>query len=534
MRDRHFFILVTVCACVVAMLPWMIGRVLTPTGAQFYGNSTLAAADPSIYYSYMLQGRAGHLFMYDAFTSEAHQATLIQPVWFLGGQLSRLLGTTIPDTYALMRLLTTPILVWVLWWTVRWMWPDDRRKQRIGLLLTIIASGFGALVMMIGPTSRFMWPDMWVSEAYTILTLWASPHFILVTAGILFVLVSIERSWLERSWKKTVVAGVVALAVLSVHPFHVVTWLVVAVLLTLWRWIIQRRFPWRYVGYWAVLLVLASPVLLLYGFQLIADPLTIGRAIQNHNESLLPFQVMVGLGIPFCVALWALCVRIWHWQPNTDGSRWALALAGAYGIATYLPLMFQRRLGQGMMIAVVLLATPWIVEFWERLRQRAQVTSVVVGVIVVTLLSLSWLETLSHMTLAYQEDLRRSSALYYLSPDVQRLASVLRQTDPHQPVLSSIIEGNVLGGLSAHQMYIGYSVETLQFDRKQQLLKEFFGSMTQTQQRQLLANAGLCYVLDSPWSRSYGQAFRPSEWGDLIIRWQGVDTVLYETPYCRR
>ncbi|MEK7637286.1 MAG: hypothetical protein AAB402_02770 [Patescibacteria group bacterium] len=530
--DRKFFLWCLAGAMWLAAAPWLIGWSLTPRGAEYYGNKIIAPADFSIYYSYINQGRDGRLAMYDAFTSEPHPATLIQPVWLAVGQLAKLTNLSAPAAFALARFLAVPLLIYVLWWAAGWVWPDNTQRRRLGFGLSILAGGLGGIATAVGPRlADFPWtyPDLWVSEAYTVLTLWSGAHFILVTSGIIFVLIAVERSWLERRWSWAWWAGLTALLVFSVHPFHLVTWLTLWLLMTCWRWLANRRFPREYVARWVTVLAIGSPALLLYGLQLLFDPLTIGRATQNINQTPSPWVMAIGLGLPLIGAVAGGCC----WRPRDERWRWAMGLAAAYLVAIYLPLPFQRRLSQGLMVPLAWLSVPVTVAVLDAVRRRMRVilpTAMIAGALV---LASSWLLVGGLVVKDYADDLVIPRRMYFVDSEHLELMSFVRTTDRHQPILATLLEGNLMAGLTAHQVYVGYGVETLNFGDKMTNMNAFFSRLTAGEQRRLLAREQLCYVLTSPRSRAYGDAFRPEQWTDLERVWSGRTLALYRTPYCR-
>lgn len=533
MSNRRFFLLTTFIVLVIAAWPFVSGKIITPKGALFYGNQALAPGDFSVYYSYILQGRQGHLFMYDAFTSEAHAATLFQPVWFIVGQLSRIGNLSPINAFAFSRLAVVPLLLGVLWWAAKWLWRDDVIRQRTAFILSIIGSGLGGLGVVFFHAEIWRFADVWVSEAFTMLTLWSSAHFILVTSGILFFLISVERSWEERSWRRMFWASIVAAGVTSVHPFHVLTWLVFAVFAIIWHWTRERKFPRQYMLRWLCIGLSVMPAVFLFGTQLLFDPLTIGRAVQNINPTRSPLAFVVGLGLPFVFFLIALTRRLWRREFKTMTMQWLVLVLCAYAVAIYLPVGFQRRLSQGMMIIVCWAAVPvasWLV---QQTILRKNIGRISLGVLMVFLISFTWLYDASFIHSERVADLRLNQRMYYVSAEYQSLTRYLSTINPHQPVLSTILEGNVLAGLTAHQMYIGYPVETLQYDVKQQHMEQFYQSMTENEQRSMLAQAALCYVIDSPRTQGYGHAFQPSTWPDLRVLWRGSTITVYQTPYCR-
>lgn len=532
--DWKFFFIVLIVTVVIGGLPYAIGRSMTPSGALFYGNKVIAPGDFSIYYSYINQGRQGRVMMYDAFTSEAHAPTLFQPLWFVVGLGARIFHLDAPTAFALARWLATPLLVFILWWTAQWLWPTERRRQRTALLLSLFASGVGgfAAVLTNSAASGQLWTyhDLWVSEAFTTLTLWSSAHFILVTSGIVFVLVAVERSWQERRWSWAMWAGLAALGVTAIHPFHVITWITAWVLLTVWRSLALRRLAWGYIARWALVLVFASPMLLLFGTQLFFDPLTVGRAAQNINETGPATLLLVGLGLLVLTAADGL----WRWRPRDERWRWVVTLLAAYVIAVYLPLSFQRRLSQGLVLPFAWLSVPFVVTMFDLVRRRfAPLLYSFVGVFTV-LLTFSWVLVGGLVVKDYVNELRGHwKYMYYVDAEHQALAEVLRTTDPHQPLLAPLLEGNVLAGLTAHQVFLGYGVETLDYEGKMTLTRDFYNRMSIAEQRALLRDWQLCYVLDSTRSRGYGPAFQPANWPDLKEVWAGPTTKLYQTPFCR-
>lgn len=503
---------------------------MAPVGTIFYGNKIIAPGDYSIYYSYINQGAHGRVMMYDAFTSEAHRSTLFQPVWLVVGLGAGAFHLDAPTAFALARLVSIPILLLTLWWATGWLWPSNQRRRRLGFVFSIIASGLGGIATMVGPQlPNFPWtyPDLWVSEAYTMLTLWSSAHFILVTSGIIFILVAVERSWLEHRWSWAGWAAAVAAVTLSIHPFHILTWMILWIGLSGWRWITRRRFPREYVARWMLVLLAASPVLLLYGLQLLFDPMTIDRALQNINLTAVPWKQAIGLGLPLLSAV----IGIWRWRIKDERWKWLVGIVVAYVAAAYFPVSFQRRLTQGMILPLIWLSVPILEQllFFSRNTTTKFLTALATSVI----LSTSWLVVGGLVVKDYARDLQIPSRMYYIDPEHLQLAEYLRTTDVHQPLLGTLIESNVLAGLTAHQVYVGYGVETLRFADKLQAMGNFFTRWTEEQQRQLLQQERLCYILTSPRTRAYGSAFQPDQWPDLRSVWSSKNLALYQTSYCR-
>ncbi len=532
--DRKFFWAGLLITTLIGGLPFLTGALMTPPGAIFYGNTVVAPADDSIYYSYIEQGRTGRIFMADAFTAEQLPAVLWQPVWFILGQAANVLHLSNPAVFFLGRALAIPVLLVTLWWVTGWLF-HDQRYRRPAWLLTIFAGGLGGLASLLTGhpimANGFLPPDMWVSEMYTVLTLWGSPHFLLVTSGTLFVLVTVERSWMEGHWKTIPLAGLVGLLTLSIHPFHLITWIIVWTLVTAWRWVAAGHFPRAYVWRWLTVLVMVSPAMLLYALQLLFDPLTVGRAAQNIAHTAGPGFFLLGLGIFSVMAM----VGAGLWRPRDERWRWVVTLAAAYIVAVYLPLSFQRRLSQGLMIPLALLSVPVVTKLDTIRRGWWRPWRLIAASIFLVAALTTWPVVYGQIVQGYVEELAVApKRMYYLSKEFVELSRYVRTgTIRREPLLAPLLESNVLAGLTAHQVYVGYGVETLDFNRKFETMRWFFSRATPEQQRALLVDQKLCYVLNSPRAQAYGGAFTPETWSDLIAVWRGQTLTLYRFQGCR-
>ncbi|MBI5405305.1 MAG: hypothetical protein HY976_03715 [Candidatus Kerfeldbacteria bacterium] len=532
--ERRFFWSILVSMVLIGALPYLVGRLLAPAGSVFYGNTVVAPYDSSIYYSYIEQGRQGHLFMTDVFTSEPFARTLWQPVWYVLGQFANIFHLSAPTAFFLGRLATIPIFITALWWLAGWAFPDQRQR-RLAWVIMICAGGVGGIASMLSGQPVYvngvMPPDLWVTEAYPWLTVWGSPHFLLVSSGIIFVLVGVERSWQQRQWKSIPLIGLVALLTLSIHPFHIITWVATWIVVSVWRWVSSKRFPKEYVWRWVAVAAIASPALAMYGLQLLFDPLTIGRAAQNINPMTPVGLTLIGLGA--CMLLAPL--GAWLWRPRDERWRWAVSLAVTYLFVVYVPLTFQRRLAQGLFIPFALLTVPAILAIQQSIQNWTRWARTLVLGFGLILLSSTWLVVFGFIIKDYVDELAVSpKRMYYLSNEFVALTTTgVPQVPSNRAILATLLEGNVIAGLTAHQVYLGYGVETINFDVKLAQMQQFFGQSDQPTQRNFLLTHGLCYVLDSARARAYGGAFQPQLWPDLSMVWSGPTSSLYYLTSCR-
>ncbi|MBI3572891.1 MAG: hypothetical protein HY092_01685, partial [Candidatus Kerfeldbacteria bacterium] len=539
-NSTKFFWIMVLVAVGAALLPYGLGSALTPPGYKFYGHTYLTLGDAQVYYSYIEQGRHGAVLMDDAMTSEPQQATLLQWPWTALGLLARVFRLNNQLVFAFARGVGLALLISTLWWAIRWIWTDET-SRRVALMLTVFGGGFGAILHTFWRPASFFSrsPDVWVAEGFTLLSAMSTPHFLLVTSGIVFVLVSVERSYEDHKNKRVLWAGLVSLLTLSIHPFHILTWALFWLILTGYRAWQQRKIPIDYVWRWVAVLVISSPALLYYWLGLKFDPISIGRAAQNVNMSTNPLLTLSALGIVLPLAVIAI-FRYWR-GPAADGAgrgkryAWLVALATAYLVAIYVPVPFQRRLSQGYFYPFALLAVPAVVAGWQWIKTKRPAIRWTTIILSLLLLSSSWLSVAAQTVHSYWRELKYTpDRFYYIPPAYQQLYSFLeRHTARTETVLTTVFDGNMLVGATSHHVFVAQSVETLHYGEKVKSVEAFFRTDDQTKQRTFLSHYSICYILYGPRERAYGLAFQPQSWTDLAKVWSRQDIELWKTPYCR-
>lgn len=532
-NDRRFFWVVTGTALLVAAGPYLIGLSLTPPGHLFQGNTVLAPGDPNVYYSYIEQARQGAWLMRDVFTSEAHQPTLWQPVWLILGWLANLFQLPTPVAYALGRLASVVIFSLTVWWAIRWLWPD-RVTRRFAMLTAMGASGLGGLVALVSNMNLgnilAIPPDLWVSEMVPILSSWTAPHFLLVTSGMLYVLVSVERSWSTKSWSRWWLTGLVSLITLSIHPFHLLTWVFFWVSVTTIRWWRSKKFPTAYVCNWGAVLLVSLPALLYHLAGAVADPLVIGRASQNINLTPSITLLLVGLGLlPILAGFGFSYLRRQQHQFVLWLGSWAIV----HLAVIYFPFTSQRRLMHALVVPLALLAAVALTEVWKRWGTTSVRRSGFVAVALITLSS-STVITGAHIINDYRlERQGRNHWEYFLTPEYQNLFSYLKTSVPSErPILASLWNSNLIAGFTARTVVVGHPVETLVYEEKISDLRDFYSKMTTNEQAAMLRLYHVCYVLNGPRERGYGTAFHPEISSTLAVAWAGPTMTLYRVTDC--
>ncbi|MBI4089839.1 MAG: hypothetical protein HY421_00385 [Candidatus Kerfeldbacteria bacterium] len=533
-HERRWLLVATLVVVLAANIPTLLGFLTAPSGTVYTGIDSTAPGDVNVYLSYLEQARQGNLVFRDLFTAESQTGTLFNPFWLALGLLGGLLGLPPLLTYLLARLALGFLLLLVIYWAAAFFLPDVRHR-RTAWLLASLAGGVGAWAAPFieayfgNSPPGSAWPmDLWVSEAFTWLSLHHSPHFlaasILIVATVVWLVQAAERS----SWRPGLYAGVSMLLLYSFHPFHAVSLGVVTIAVLLVTVALERQRIGRVLFIFGSAWLLAVSALAYQAWSVLRDPVGAGRAAQNILPTTWPWVTMVSYGFLLAAAIVGASVL---WRGKSFRQRMLVAWGAAHLVAIYAPVFFNRRLTHGLNIVLALLAAPMVLKFFDWLkRQRSvqQFQEAIALSLFVVLFGLSPLWVYGQ-DLSFLLDRGRSWPYYfYLSTDYRDAIAWIRQsTPPDSVVLSSDITGNFIPAKAGRAVVIGHNVETLEFTRKRSELGQFFDTTTSDAwRRQWLVEQNADYLVVGPWETRLG-SFAPAGAADLTIVFQRGTVTVY-------
>ena len=228
-HERRWVLLVTLIALVVANLPSALGFLWPPAGTSYTGIDATAPGDVNVYRSYLEQVAQGHLVLADIFTSEPQRSAIISPFWVILGLFGSILKLSTLVVYFIARVFFGGLLLFLIYRVAANLF-EEVRVRKLAFLLATFGAGIGAWIAPVatvfvkGGNLEKVWPmDLWVSEAFTFLSLHHSPHFLAGTILIILTVVFLGRSLEHRSTRDAVWAGLSMLGLYSFHPFHVLS-----------------------------------------------------------------------------------------------------------------------------------------------------------------------------------------------------------------------------------------------------------------------------------------------------------------------
>jgi len=503
-----------------AATPWLIGASIKPADWDQLPTFVMAAGDTPVYFRYIDEGRRGGPLMIDGMTTEDHPPVLWQPVWWVLGQLANVFGLSSPNAFAVGRVLGAVLLAWTISWAARRLY-QDTHTQSVARWLGFFGAGLGGLLFfVVGPQvlSETRIYDLWVSEGYGWMSALASPHFLVVSSGLIFSFIGIEYQG-GRAVRWSV--GPALALVTSIHPFHAPTLFIAWILLSALEFI--RRTPnlKEKIKRRCLTAVWVAPSYLYY-VMTYAEPIVRERAVQNINLT-RGWPLILGIAPLLVVALVTMIRKrsTISWPIVT----WTVAIL----VMVFAPLDFQRRLFEPPAVLLGLLIAPQVASWF---RGTSWTFLGAAGLVAVMLLSpIAVFGKQLHQFFTDRATI--TSTLSYIQPTMRDMISIIRRDGGPKPVvLGGQMSGLLVGSHHPIRPYYAHGVETIGALQKKETVFAFYRDWTTDEQLRFVRRENICFILLTPYERNYGAAFPGAGWSGLQLVYRRDDHELYRTGYC--
>lgn len=468
-----------------------------------FTGSLFGVDDGNSYLAKMRLGARGDWLFTLRTSSEPHDGALMFLPYLLLGHVARVIsgGGPVVATGTLIavfhgaRLALDVVLLLVMYRFIA-VFVRSPAARRLALVLAALGGGLGWLVSLLGAGELFgsLPVDLMVPEGYTFLILFGLPHLALARAGLLLGLVGVVAALRQedaRRWvPKSLLAGVCwAVMGLSV-PFFIAVGYAVLAAWGLAAWLRERRFPGVLFRRAAVAALVPLPLLIYTAWVFMSNDIFAQWAAQNRLPSPHPVHYVLGytvLGIPAASAARRAWRRGARRSPYLLLVGWVLAAP----VLVYLPVNVQRRLAEGVLIPLAILAAIGLQRIAPRHRPLA-----IGAVLALTLptTALVWLGGLAGA-------LAPARPVFRLAAEI----SLMQALDMHAPrdaiVLSTHETGNLLPAQTDLIAYVGHGPETIRADEKEARVAAFFGGELDPDSRAALL-AEVDYVIAGPLERA--------------------------------
>jgi hypothetical protein len=520
----------------ITTLPYVIGWLSAGDDWQF-GGFLFGADDGYSYLAKMRLGARGDWLFTIRYTSEPHDGALLFFPYILLGQVTGLLaGRDSPDlttalaiTFHLARVVCGFGLILA---SYRFAAVFLRRPgtRWLALLLISLGGGLGWLLTIIGLGDWLgsLPVDFYVPEGYSFLILFGLPHLALARTALLLGLLLLFRALQTpegtRAWLRwTLLAGLLWVVMGLCVPFYLAVLYAILGAWGLAAWIHERRFPWALFWRAASAAVVALPVLLYTTAVFVSSDVMGDWSGQNELPSPHLLQYVFGyvaLGIPAAAGL------RWAWRRRGDAAGLPFLLIATWiavaPFLVYLPINVQRRLAEGVIVPLGILAAAGLRLMFPQRRRWRRARRALLALTLPTAVLL-WLGGMFSV-------LTPDRPLFRPQDEKTVFDALNRRAPRDAVVLSSKETGNVLPAFTNLVAYVGHGPETIRADDKKAQVAAFFaGELDGAARRTLLAQVD--YVFYGPLEVPENGA-DPNIWcADLRLLETVGDYEVYEVPH---
>lgn len=489
-------LLLAVGVMLLTTLPYVAGWWAAGDEWRFSG-MLIGVEDGHSYLAKMRFGARGELLHRIRYTHEPHGGTLVFLQYALLGYAARLaagpggaaLYPALVVAFHALRVVGGGALI-VMYYRVAAVFLRAPGLRLLATVLMTLGGGLGWVLVLAGQNRALgsLPVEFYIPEGTSFLVLLSLPHLTLARTALLGGLLLLFRAVLapepSRAWTWWALGAGLCWAVMGVLvPFYIA---VIYAILGSWglaAWARARRFPWALFWRAAVAALPALPVLIYFALAFTSSDVMRAWSRQNDLPAPHPLHYVLGyapLALPAVVGL------RWAWrraaQPRAVRDGLALLLAAwivAAPVLVYLPLNVQRRLAEGVIVPLSILAVIGLRLWFREGRSWRRARALLLAVTLISSLLL-WMG-------AFFGALTPDRPAFRPADEVAALDRLAAAAPDDAVVLSAHATGNVVPARTDLLPYVGHGPETVDADEKEARVAAFFaGALTPTERADLL------------------------------------------------
>jgi hypothetical protein len=423
--------------------------------------------DGNSYIAKMLLGHSGDWLFRTPYSTEIQNGVLAFLPYLLLGKLAAPpeVHIQLVVLFHIFRVLCIPFTVWVIYQFIS-IYIEDLRWRRWATILATIGGGLGWLILATGGSGWLgSLPLDWISpESFGFLAIFGLPHLVLARGLLFLTMVLFLRA--EDNPKWSWLAGCVIWVLLLVQPLSVLT-----------------------------------PLFAYFVVSFSTDPFLTAWTGQNQILSPHPVHYLLayGLMIPFLIVPFRK--RVWKTRPQ-----WFLPIGWLTAglLLAYFPYNLQRRLPEGIWVAIVTLAALGMAELWQRR---------------------PWGKMFVRFSIACA---LISSALLLPDGEVSAFQELERISPLNSIVLASYNTGNALPAWVSVRVLVGHGPESANLEENLPVVSAFFDEGWDSNQREnFLDERQIDFIFYGPFERELGE-WDPDSSSVLTLRYDENGYRIYE------
>ncbi len=501
--------IVGVVVMLVTTIPYLVGYAAQGQAWRFTG-FVISVEDGNGFIAKMLSGTAGEWLFRTPYTAFPQRGFPIFLPYLLLGKLASLphAHEQLVALYHLFRI-GAGVLAFLATYDFLSLFIVNVRLRRMGLLLATLGGGLGWLLLLL---NRERWLgslplDFYSPESFGFLSLYAYPHYALARALLLWGLVAFLRAAAHLPGSRSIArqglkVGVLWLLTGLAQPLTgmVVGAVVGLYWLTLAAWqgyLAIRRAPADWPKLWQVTQLalwsglLPAPFVLYNLISTRLDPFLKLWTGQSYFGSPHPLHYLLAYALVLPLAVVG-GRRLWS-RPDWV-AKFPVAWAIFLPVLAYAPVGIQRRLPEGVWVALVALAMSALEQMpGPRIRR--------VGAALV----FAFPSTALLLIGGGVQALRPAPPLFRPAEEVRAFQSLAGQPTRESVVLSSYETGNALPAWAPVFVVVGHGPESVGLDELLPRVEAFYRAETPSGEKvALLEDLGVDYVFWGPYERALG------------------------------
>lgn len=460
----------------VAFLPYLL---LTFTPARDINWAFMGALhdypDAAAYLSKMQQGQDGSFLMQFRHTPDPHAGVLIYPVYPLLGQLAQIILLSPVIVFHVARIIAAFFMYVALYHLAAHIWVKVRTR-RFFFIIAAVGTGLGWLISpLVGGATTL---DLIVPQAFPFYGAAINVHFPLTIATLALMLsVLIPAFRPGFNVRPAVDNGGVIIILTSIA----LAFLYPETLLPLWlallgcvgaQWFIKRNKTPYELGWTLWVIIPALPIAVYYLIVFQNNEVFAQWAWQKATIPPTPIFFIVGLGLPFIIALPNLVRAVRRFEP--DGDRLMLLWLVFMVVIAYLPMPLASDTLIGLMLPIAYFAARALEDFWLTRIQLPRRQLYRVYAVAVPILALSNLYALFlPVAPLFSGWIPGGMAL---EPEYVRAFQYLAtQTNSNDVILAAPNVSIWIPYWTGARTYYGHPDETLNADERRQFVQQWYG-----------------------------------------------------------
>lgn len=497
--DIKFILGFSLALILLASAPYLYGYLTTPQNQTFTGFGLYSWVDTPVYYGYIEQIKQGHFLLQDMHTSEP-QKPFFNVFWLTLGLLAKIFNLSPALAFHLTKLILVPILVYSLFIFLR-LFVIHRVKLKVALIFLTMASGFGIIFWNQLPFPyNYLW-DFSIPETTIFQSIYSSPHFIASWILIILSFYFLISGYLKNRNTAIIKAGFAALILTQFHPFYALLLITVPTVYAFILYLKEKNNG--HLIKWLIFEVFMVPSILYYLY--LQSDAVFNLRSQNLMLSPPPLTIILAFGATFFMAAGGLALVF---KKYAQSKAWLFIVVWFFTnlFLLYAPVPFQRRLIEGWMVPLGLLALLALNEF---LPQMTKLKEKYIALVFFTGAAI-FLFSLSNMVIwkmSFDFYQNKTSHLYLTGDEISAFDWIKNNASDQTVFLTNnFVDGNLLPAMTGKKVFWGHGFETVNFNQKTDLINKLFSSDDTNEQIAILKNNKITHLF---WNIGLANQFNP-------------------------